>query len=845
MIGSWFRKRRAESGGSAEERLRDKYESFRRLLGLNNECLDLMASLQEDLQYVIPRAQIVAPRIATFFDKSRQIVAALEQLTGREQTTLLRALASQIEEVERYVALSEEHSPRLAARLEELDAGGAAEAGGKAATLGEIKNRLRLPVPDGFVITTEAYRRFCETPIWRKMRGLTRDLDPGNAEAVGAAARQLGDLVQALELPRAVEVAIATRAALMCEGGGGLAIRSSAVGEGGDHTFAGQFLTLLNVPPEEAPDAYRQVVAARYSERALYYRLALGIAEAESPLAVLFMPMVAAKAAGILYTGNPTNRRASEIWVTATLGLGLDIASGGSPADLFVVSRKQPHKILESRLTAKREQAFAKAGGGLERASLDGAETSMPSLRPEELRTLAAWAVQIEDHLGAPQDIEWALDREDRLWILQSRPLAIAQGAWRKGGAKPKGEAVLSGGQTVFPGRVSGRAWLTRDAGSLRETPLHSVVFLERASPEIAQVLSRAEGVVAEWGNVAGHAATLLRESRVPSVFLMGEAFERLKNGDEVSLDATQAKVYRGSFWLPREREQEEERGGSRVRSDPISRRILALNLLEPTRAGFRAKACKSAHDVLRYCHEKGVEAMFASDDAEARLGAAHCKQLVTSLPLNILVLDLGGGLSGTAAPNIQPNDVISRPFRALWKGFVHPDVKWTREMPISFGDLASVFASSLSTSSYTTRALGEKSFLLVARDYLNLNARLAYHFTLIDACLSDTPQNNYISFRFAGGGATRSRRSLRACFIDGCLANYGFSVSRRGDLVNAWLKGLPAEAIAEKLDILGRLTACTCQLDMYMASHEVMQWYVQQFLAGNYSFEMPPEEAV
>jgi len=844
VIGSWFRHNKVLNHGSAEERLRRKYDCFRRLLSLNNDCLDLMATLQEDLQYVLPRAQIVAPRIATFFEKSKRIAVELEQLTGREQPALLRALASQREEVERYVARSGVTDPRLAARLDELDAGCAAEAGGKAAVLGEIKNRLRLPVPDGFVITTEAYRRFCESAIWRKMRGLTRDLDPGNAQAMAVSARQLEDLVLALELPRAVEVAIAGRAALACGGSSGLAIRSSAVGEGGVHTFAGQFLTMLNVPPAEAPAAYRQVVAARYSERALSYRLALGIAEAESPLAVLFMPMVPAKAAGILYTGNPTNRRAPEIWITATRGLGLDIASGGTPADLFVVSRKFPHRLLESRLSEKREQSFARAGGGLERLPLSGAEALGPSLRPEELRILAAWAVKIEDHLGAPQDIEWALDEEDQLWILQSRALAIAQSGWRKGGARPKGEAILSGGQTVYPGRVSGRVCLARDACALSQVPLHSIVFLERASPEIARILSRAEGVVAEWGNVAGHAATLLRESRVPAVFLMRGAFERLKDGDEVSLDASQAKVFAGTFWLPRERAAPEDRLEAGMRSDPISRRILALNLVDPSRAGFRARACKSAHDVLRYCHEKGVEAMFACDDAEVRLGSGLCKKLVTSLPLNILALDLGGGLSETAvAPSIQPEQVVSRPFRALWNGFVHPDVKWTREMPVSFGDLASVFASSFSTSSYTTRALGERSFLLVARDYLNLNARLAYHFTLIDACLSDVPQNNYVSFRFAGGGSTRSRRSLRACFIDACLSRYGFQVNRRNDLVNAWLKGLPAETMAGKLDILGRLTACACQLDMYLASHEIMQWYVEQFLAGNYGFELPPAE--
>jgi pyruvate,water dikinase len=112
-----------------------------------------------------------------------------------------------------------------------------------------------------------------------------------------------------------------------------------------------------------------------------------------------------------------------------------------------------------------------------------------------------------------------------------------------------------------------------------------------------------------------------------------------------------------------------------------------------------------------------------------------------------------------------------------------------------------------------------------------------------VDACLSDNPSANYVSFRFAGGGATRQRRNLRACFLEACLTHYGFLVDRRGDLINAWYKKGPAGETGEKLDILARLLACSGQLDMYMSSREVMQWYVEQFLAGNYSFR-PPEES-
>ncbi len=159
--------------------------------------------------------------------------------------------------------------------------------------------------------------------------------------------------------------------------------------------------------------------------------------------------------------------------------------------------------------------------------------------------------------------------------------------------------------------------------------------------------------------------------------------------------------------------------------------------------------------------------------------------------------------------------------------------------MPVSFSDFASVITGSLSSQASEVRALGERSYLLVADEYMNLNSRLAYHFSLVDACLSDTPSHNYISFRFTGGGATHQRRSLRACFLENCLLHYGFVVDRRGDLVNAWFKRAPAEDTEMNLDILGRLMACSSQLDMYMNSHDAMKWYTREFLAGNYSFSV------
>jgi len=845
MAAWWRKKKPGERPGAVEERIRFKYVSFRELLALNNECLELMAGLQEDLQYVPPRADVLGTRVGAIYQDVEGAVAALEKLTGSDYSQLRQNVELQRNEVERYIAACQEvATPRLSAWLSELDMETVRESGGKAAALGEVRNRIGLPVPDGYVLTTEAYRQFCGIPFWKTIRDEVKRIDLNDLESLKNISARLRALIMDAPIPRAMEIALVERARALSPLGEGLAVRSSAVGEGGERTFAGQFVSILNVPPDEVIDAYRRVIAGRFSERALFYRASTGLLEVESPMAVLVLPVIRARASGIMYTRNPNDAGSKDLWITATRGLGLDIASGRMPADLFVISRTYHHEVIERNIVHKENAIALRIGGGIERNELDPEEAAEPSIDADTLDMLADWGVRIEQHFRAPQDIEWAQDESGKLWVLQARPLAISAPV-RSRARAPKGEPLLSGGRTIYPGRVSGKVHLLEDLQKLDSTPEGAILFLHRVSPEIIEVFPRIGGLVAERGNVAGHAAALLREFRVPSVFGMTGAFEWLQEGDAVSVDAAQCRLYPGALWPPRASEITLKEIWGDKGADPISRRLLALTLIDPSGSNFRPAGCKSTHDVLRYCHEKAVEAMFAINDLAIERRAGGVKKLLSDLPVHLHVLDLGGGLAPEAADKdtVRPEQILSRPFGALWKGVSNPAVSWQRTGAASLSDLASVISGSFSTQAGASRALGEESYLLVADEYMNLNSRLAYHFSLVDACLSDTPAANYISFRFAGGGATRSRRNLRACFIEGCLSHYGFRVDRRGDLVNAWLKKAPADETAACLDMLGRLMACSSQLDMYMTSHDVMQWHVRQFIKGNYRFE-PEKDA-
>ncbi len=736
-MAPWWRRQRNESA-SPERQIRSKYTSFRKLLSLNNDCLETLASVQEDLQFAPASRKVLGNRTGAIFDGVQDIVTTLEHFSGNRLARLTAAVDAQRNDVESYIAARDElASPPLARGLSEIDRHAEPEAGGKAAALGEIKNKLLLPVPDGFVITAEAYRQFCGIPLWREIRDATRGLDLNDLHALEEVSARLTARVREIPLPRAVEVALTERAEVLQASGPHLAVRSSAIGEGGQRTFAGQFLSILNVPLEQMVEAYREVVGSKFSAKALFYRLSAGLPEVECPMAVLCLRTIRARAAGIMYTRDPQNPKSGVLWITATGGLGLDIASGRAPADHMVLSRKAPYPVLEQNIARKEEVIVLREGGGIVRQSARGEEASRPTLTTEQLRTLSEWALRIEDHFGCPQDVEWALDDEDKLWVVQSRSLTLAGTKASHLKSRIRGEPVLSGGRPVYPGRVSGAAYLATDIDSLRATPQGAILFLRKASPEIVEVFPHISGLVAEWGNLTGHAAALLREFAIPSVFQLPGAFEKLRNGDMVSLDAVQSRVYSGSYWPGRNFDllpAEWYRKGSH---DPIGHRLLTLHLQDPASFNFRPSRCESAHDVLRFCHERAIQAMFALNDDEIAEGASCAKKLRTPVPVNLSVLDLGRGLMQTdpRATEVTPEQIVSRPFKALWRGVTHPGVSWTREIPATIGDLASVMSNSLATpAGGPIRALGEKSYLLVADEYMNMNSRLAYHFTLVDA---------------------------------------------------------------------------------------------------------------
>ncbi len=296
--------------------------------------------------------------------------------------------------------------------------------GGKGANLGEM-TRAGLPVPPGFCVTTEAFRRFVDQDpeIETAVYGKLDELAPGDV----AGARDVGEAIRArllsLPVPEAVESAVVDAWRTM-GAEHAYAVRSSATAEDlPGASFAGQQDTFLNVRGRDAMvDALRRAWVSLFTDRAILYRARNGFGHRDVALSAVVQRMVVPEVSGILFTADPLTGHRHVASIDAGFGLGEALVSGIVSADLYRVDTRTD-TILERRIADKALAVRPLPEGGTETVELSPEERTRPSLTDAQALALAAFGRKIEAHYGAPQDIEWVIDVSGRISIVQSRPV--------------------------------------------------------------------------------------------------------------------------------------------------------------------------------------------------------------------------------------------------------------------------------------------------------------------------------------------------------------------------------------------------------------------------------------
>lgn len=324
--------------------------------------------------------------------------------------------------------------------LRHRDCGQIEAVGGKAVNLHRLLV-AELPVPDGFCVTTQAYRLAVE-PLADQLGAL---FDEARAQASAEhdptdVAGRIRGLVGAGALPQVVQEAVLAAyrelsVAADDRGSGAVAVRSSATAEDlADASFAGQQDTYLNVVGEAALlDAIRACWASLWTDRAVAYRAGQGIDPADVSLAVVVQRMVPAEAAGVMFTADPVTGSRARTSIDANHGLGESVVSGEVNPDRYVVETAGG-VVVSTELGDKHVAVRARPGGGVVRetakptggddsAGRDTAGTGDRVLTDAQLADLTALGARVAALFDAPQDIEWALDAAGRFWLTQTRPV--------------------------------------------------------------------------------------------------------------------------------------------------------------------------------------------------------------------------------------------------------------------------------------------------------------------------------------------------------------------------------------------------------------------------------------
>jgi len=714
-------------------------------------------------------------------------------------------------------------------------------AGGKIANLGEIRNRLKILTPDGFVISTAAFRRFMEeNKLWAEIKRIYQKHGEVDKDSVKAYEDEIDRLFDNASIPSDLIKTINRRLNIMSKSTGGdlrLAVRSSASGEDTHgRSFAGQFWTVLCQGKNDIPRAYKKVIASRFRYGVIVYGGDCVFDETELAMAVGIQEMIDAHTSGIAYSVEPSGEFTDCLAISACFGLGVGAVAGITDTDYFRISRVNPTRIQWRRIGRKSIQIAPAPSSGVESVPLPENLRDKSCLSDKQIFKLAEQVLMLERYFKRPVDMEWCIDKEGKLFILQCRPLKIAHGPVRK--VSDRSRALINSqvlmhkkGQVAQRGIAAGKIKQVRDEDDVYDFPVGAIAVIKNTTTRLTAIIRSAAAIITDIGSPSGHMATVAREFGVPMIVGTVDATELFADGDEVTVDAEENIVYKGIIEELLEYETEGEDVFRDLKEYKILRhllrRIWPLSMIDPDSPEFTARNCRTYHDIARFCHEKAVKILINLNISSQRFRGVESRKLKLEIPLGLQVIDLGGGLvSDAGEQEIESLDKVqSTPMLAILQGLVSPGAWGVRPMQLGFGD----FVSSLTRYSMSD-GVGQyrgQNLAVISNHYANISLRLGYHFNVIDTYVSENVDDNYIYFRFVGGVTETERRQLRAALIKEILEKLNFKVTLSGDLVIGRLKKWNQDDILAILYEIGRLIGFTRQLDTQMQNeHSVSAWY-------------------
>ncbi|HKZ34127.1 MAG TPA: phosphoenolpyruvate synthase [Candidatus Nanoarchaeia archaeon] len=456
-----------------------------------------------------------------------------------------------------------ENLPGFVKWFSELNKKSGSVAGGKGANLAEIYN-MGILVPPGFVITAQAYDYFIKASgLNDKIKNLLGKINYENTEKLDEITKEIRGLIESGKFPEEMREEILEAYEILGAEDSNLkdkpahyiikktpapvfvAVRSSATTEDlAEASFAGQQETFLNVKGnDDLLKFVKKCFASLFTPRATYYRNKKGFKHEDASLAVVIQRMVDSDKSGVIFSKDPSMKR-EDVIIEAVWGLGEGIVSGKISPDRYIVS-PDGSQILEKEIGNKRIAITKDAAGGQQVVKLKEERAKQQVLKDNETTRLAEIALRLEAHYQKPQDIEFAIERNE-IYIVQTRPITTLGKRFSSENLKElKGEIILSG-LAASPGIGVGKIKIVHGMEDLKKVNQGDVLVTEMTNPDMVVTMQRSSAIVTDEGGLTAHAAIVSREMGIPAVVGTQDATRKLKEGEIITVDGFTGKIYKG-----------------------------------------------------------------------------------------------------------------------------------------------------------------------------------------------------------------------------------------------------------------------------------------------------------
>jgi len=471
------------------------------------------------------------------------------------------------------------------------------QVGGKAASLGEMFN-MKLPIPNGFCVTADAYSYFLEeTNIKSKIAKLLKDIDVENTTELEETAVKIQELIIKQDIPHRIKNAVTEAYELMNVDPGLIktgnsalgyikagrdspyvAVRSSATAEDlPNASFAGQQATFLNVKGNKnILESVKKCWASLFMARAIYYRTKNNFDHMKVYLCAIVHKMINGDVSGVMFTANPATNNKNEIMIEGSYGVGEAVVSGSVNPDNFIVDKEtleiKSIKIHRKDFMLTRDEI----SGGNKKIILDDEKANSQCLEEFRVKELAKYGKVIEQHYKKPMDIEWGIER-NKLYILQARPITTLKKEHKKE-SELKGTVILEG-LNASPGVASGPVKIVKDISELDKIQEGDILVTRMTDPDYVVSMKKAVAIVTDEGGLTSHASIVSRELGIPAVVGTEKATQVLKENEIITVDGNNGKIYRGDLGI--KTEKTEDWHGKKLNT----RTKIYMNLGEPEMA--------------------------------------------------------------------------------------------------------------------------------------------------------------------------------------------------------------------------------------------------------------------